>query len=271
MQMVTERTDKFSGNNMQRSNARARLSAAGSARPACEPKPARRGISARKPVERKCIVTGQAKPADLMIRFVLAPDGMVVPDLRNKLEGRGVWVTATRSYVMEASQKSLFARGFGCAASVPEGLPEMIDALLERSCLDALGLARKAGHIIRGQAKVEAAARHKALGAIVHASDGAHDGQRKIYGAMLAGGRNDRVELINQFTSNQLSLAFGMPNVIHAALPDGGIADLFVKNCWRLLQYREKTASGEIPGSMGSGNIDPDNLVELSSEGARTE
>lgn len=271
MQVMTEQTDKNSSKSMRRSSARTRISAAGSARSDSESKSARRGTSIRKPVERKCIVTGQTKPADLMIRFVLAPDGVVVPDLRAKLEGRGVWVTATRSYVMEASQKGLFARGFRCAASVPEGLSEMIDALLERSCLDALGLARKAGHIIRGQAKVEAAARHKTLGAIVHASDGAYDGQRKIYGAMLAGGRNDKVELINQFTSNQLSLAFGMPNVIHAALPDGGIADLFVKNCRRLLQYREKTASGEMPGSMGSGNIDPDNLVELSSEGARTE
>ena len=36
------------------------------------------------------------KPVDELIRFVVGPDG-VVPDLKRKLPGRGLWVTAERA------------------------------------------------------------------------------------------------------------------------------------------------------------------------------
>ena len=61
--------------------------------------------------ERTCVVTRRKGQPDDMIRFVAAPDGTVVPDLKRKLPGRGVWVTASAATVAEAVKKGSFARG----------------------------------------------------------------------------------------------------------------------------------------------------------------
>ncbi len=270
--MAAEQTDKSGKTNpagrnrVKRRRARQGAVASGSVRSVSNDK----GRD-RKCPERKCIVTGDIVSTDSLIRFVLAPDGSVVPDLKQRLDGRGVWVTAKRSCVMEAAARGLFARGFRTNIDKPEGLPDLIDALLEKSCLNALGLARKAGKVALGQAKVEAVARHKSSGVIVHASDGALDGRRKIMNALRAVGRDGEAGVIIEFTSNQLSLALGMPNVIHAALPGGGIADAFAKNCRVLKRYREKEAPGTSAAQVNSRKDDPGNVVEFPSEGMRTE
>src|SRR5882724_11710040 len=46
---------------------------------------------------RTCIVTGEEGTPERMIRFVVGPQGEVVPDLARKLPGRGLWVRAGRA------------------------------------------------------------------------------------------------------------------------------------------------------------------------------
>ena len=246
-----------------------------SARPdSTKNKSAERKCPERKCPERKCIVSGDTLPTDSMIRFVLSPDRVIVPDLKHKLEGRGVWVTASRSCVERAVKQGLFARGFRTAIRGPDDLADLVQRLLENSCLNALGLARKAGNVILGQAKVEAAARRNALGVVLHAGDGSPDGRRKIQNALLAGlagGKSGNIEVLTGFTSNQLSLALGMSNVIHAAMPSGGIADAFAKNCRRLMRYREIEMPDPLAGQAESRKKKPDNLIEFLSEEARSE
>jgi len=60
--------------------------------------------------ERRCIVTGEVLPEARLLRFVLAPDGQVVPDVEAKLPGRGLWVSADRTILAQAVAKRLFAR-----------------------------------------------------------------------------------------------------------------------------------------------------------------
>src|SRR5687767_6184725 len=86
--------------------------------------------------ERFCAVTRTVKPVDDMIRFVLGPDG-VVPDLKRKLPGRGIWVTATKSAVTDAVARKVFARGFKRDVRVPPELPELTERLLRRAALDS--------------------------------------------------------------------------------------------------------------------------------------
>ena len=137
--------------------------------------------------ERTCILTRQpGAPGDLM-RFVLGPDGAVVPDIRHKLPGRGAWVTPTAAAVREVVKRKLFARAFKAEVNVPADLAETVDAALVRDLVGALSLANKAGAVTAGFGKVEAALRDGAACALIHAREAAEDGRRKLAGALRKG------------------------------------------------------------------------------------
>jgi predicted RNA-binding protein YlxR (DUF448 family) len=189
--------------------------------------------------ERTCIVTRTKGEPEDMIRFVVGPGGCVVPDLRHKLPGRGVWVTARADKVAEAVKRKSFTRGFKAEVAVSATLAAEIEDLLTKDCLQALALANKAGQVVMGFAKVEAAIEKGHIAGLVDACDGGADGSRKLAQAMQrrfgSAATQPRVKL---FTSLQLSLALGHTNVIHAALVDGAAARAFLSRCRKLDLYR---------------------------------
>jgi predicted RNA-binding protein YlxR (DUF448 family) len=194
---------------------------------------------------RTCIVTRDVLDPSHLVRFVADPDGIVVPDLKRNLPGRGVWVTATKSCVEQAVAKSAFSRSLKSKARADENLPGLVENLLFDAALGALGFARKAGQCITGSGKVEAAIRSGKASAVLHALDGAEDGLRKIrqavHSAEREGGRKLKIWRI--FSSTQMNMAFGATNVIHAALIDGGAARNCVNRVAELSQYREMEPS----------------------------
>src|SRR5215510_15245481 len=129
--------------------------------------------------QRMCALTRQVRPIDELIRFVIAPSGDVVPDLKRKLPGRGLWVQASRRTVAEAVRRHQFSRGFKRDVRVAATLPADTEALLERGCTEALAMAAKAGQVVSGFAKVEGLLEQGRADALIHASDGAADGIRK--------------------------------------------------------------------------------------------
>jgi predicted RNA-binding protein YlxR (DUF448 family) len=196
--------------------------------------------------ERFCIVARQTKPVDEMLRFVVGPDGDVIPDLKRNLPGRGLWVTATREAVDEAVKRKAFARGFKREVRLPAGFAASTEALLERSALDALSIVGKAGQAVAGFSKVEAAiAKHRIAG-LIHAKDGAADGTRKIEAAAHArfGEEIVRIIAVHAFTSAQLDLALGRSNVVHAALLAGAATDTFIARLSRLERFRTGNPAG---------------------------
>src|SRR5579863_6492499 len=148
--------------------------------------------SAAAATERLCIATREVRPVGELIRFVAGPDGAVVPDLKRRLPGRGVWVTARRRVVEEAVRRRAFGRGLKADVKAPPDLPEVLDRLLEQSTLDALSIAHKAGLVVLGFAKVEAAVTAGPLVALVRAQDAGADGGRKLAAALRR--RADRVD-----------------------------------------------------------------------------
>jgi predicted RNA-binding protein YlxR (DUF448 family) len=161
-------------------------------------------------------------PSEKLIRFVLDPEGVVVPDLRHRLPGRGVWVTARADMVALAEKKRLFSRGFKEEVKVEPGLAGRVEGLLEDAALHAVSFARKAGEIVTGFAKVEAAIARDAVVGIVQAKEAGDDGRSKIEAALKRRfGRADAVPILRIFRSEQLDLALGRSNVIHAALLAG--------------------------------------------------
>lgn len=195
-------------------------------------------------VERTCLVTKTKAAPESMIRFVLGPDATVVPDIRRKLPGRGVWITARADKVAEAVRKQAFSRGFKTKVSASEALPEQIEELLTKDCLQALALANKAGQVVAGFTKVEDAIAGGAVAALVHAEEAGADGIRKL-GQALRRASRDRTPQIKLFGSSQLDLALGRTNVIHAALTEGGLGRNFVEKCARLGLYRSGRSAGE--------------------------
>ena len=198
-----------------------------------------KAVSADGGSERTCIVTRTKGEPETMIRFVLGPDRSVVPDLRHKLPGRGVWVTARAEKVAEAVNRKAFVRGFKAEVIVSPNLPAEIDELLVKTCLQALSLANKAGQIVTGFAKVETAIERGNVRGLIEAQDAAADGSRKLRQALKRRfGPSSTMSEVKLFTSAQLSLALGLANVIHAALVEGAAAKALLSHCRRLEYYR---------------------------------
>lgn len=194
--------------------------------------------------ERTCVVTRRKGPPDGMIRFVLDPGGSVVADVRRKLPGRGVWVTADAAIVAEAVRRGAFARGFKKKVAASPTLADEVEALLTQDCLQFLSLANKAGQAVAGFGKVEDAIAGKAIEAVLHAADGGEDGRRKL--AQLLRRRFGEKEvrpLIDLFTRDQLDLALGRSNVVHAALLSGSASVAVLGRCRRLALYRAGAAA----------------------------
>src|SRR4051812_24484315 len=186
--------------------------------------------------ERLCAATGTVKPIDEMIRFVVGPDGTAVADIRRKLPGRGLWVTATRRALATAVARKAFARSFKRDVRVAADFVDATERLLERAALDALSMAHKAGSVAIGFTKTEAALiRERVLG-LLHAREAAPDGVRKL--AAAARHRSEEngrdIPVIQAFTSAQLDLALGRSNVIHAALLAGPDIETFLARAARL-------------------------------------
>lgn len=210
------------------------------------------------PGERTCIVTRETRPVEDLVRFVLGPGDEVVPDIRHRLPGRGVWVTARRDLVETAEKKKLFSRGFKAQALVAPGLADRVDALLEADALGALSMARKAGRVVTGFGKVETAIGAGECVGLIHAADAADDGIRKLAAAVARHfGRPDAVPVSRNYHSAQLDLAIGRSNVIHAALLGGGASKGFMARDRFLRRYR---AGADDDGDNGRGTAAPQEM-----------
>ena len=200
---------------------------------------------------RRCALTRERLPKQDLIRFVLAPTGEIVPDLKERLPGRGIWVTAARDKVAEAASRNVFARALKTQVTVPADLALRVDRLIVESALGALALANKAGKVVFGTAKVEEAIARGRTAALIHASDAAEDGCRKLDGRFRAGAKTGAAHPpVRLFTADELGLASGRTNVIHAAVIQGGAAAKFLNGASRVERYRTgSTAVSQPTGS----------------------
>ena len=178
------------------------------------------------------------RPVEELIRFVRAPDGTVVPDLKRRLPGRGVWVTAERSVVAEAIKRKAFARGFKSPVVVAADLVGDVERLLQTAALDMLSMANKAGRVVTGFAKVEAVLARNDAVAVIHARDGGDDGKRKLGQSARRATDGAGVPVVEMFDSVQMDLALGRQNVIHAALLAGPVSNAFLARAQELARYR---------------------------------
>jgi predicted RNA-binding protein YlxR (DUF448 family) len=187
----------------------------------------------RDEAERRCIATGEVQPKRGLIRFGISPDGQIVPDVLEKLPGRGIWVASERSALEEALKKGLFARSAKQQVSVSETLLDDVESLLARRLIDGISMARKAGSAVAGFEKVKDWLGREEARILFQASDGSERGKSKLY---APGGRGSFFEVLS---ASELGLSFGRERVIHAALGFGGLTERIREDAIRLSGVRK--------------------------------
>lgn len=191
--------------------------------------------------ERTCIVTRAPGDPASLIRFALGPDDQVVPDVAGKLPGRGAWVSAHHEIVAEAVKKRAFQRAFRKPVTASPDLADQVDQLLRRRAIQALSFANKAGLAIAGFAKVDSLIEGGRAYVLIHAADASDGGADRLTRKFTAVSRERDVVpiVVRLFDIEDLGLALGRANVVHAALSPGRAADGFVAATERLAHYRQ--------------------------------
>ena len=201
--------------------------------------------------ERRCIATGECRPATGLVRFVVGPEGQVVPDVAGRLPGRGIWVAADRAALERAVAKNLFARAARAPVTLPEGLVALVEALLAQRLVELVSLARKGGGAVCGYEKTRDALL-KGLGGrpaavLLQAADGSVRERARLRPPDAGTGP------VTALTAAELGMAFGRERVIHAALAAGGLATRVVEEAARLAGVRGAADTGGRIGADGAG------------------
>ena len=192
--------------------------------------------SGKTPRERRCLVTRNSQSTETLIRFVVSPDGAVVPDVEERLPGRGLWLTATRDIVDAACRKRVFEKAVRGPVSVDDHLADTIERLLLRRCLSLLGITRRAGEAVTGFEKVRDLAGRGKAGLLLAARDAAADGRRKIESASRKATQKSPV--VDILTSEELGGVFGRDAAVHVAVMKGALGARLLIECNRLAGFR---------------------------------
>jgi predicted RNA-binding protein YlxR (DUF448 family) len=197
--------------------------------------PGEEGVEERGPL-RRCIVSGESRPKEGLLRFVVGPEATLVPDLEQRLPGRGLWVTADREVLARAVAKRLFSRAARRPVAVPDDLAAIIEAGLARRLVDLIALARRAGQAVAGFEKVRGWIRDGTAVCLMAASDGGADGRARLRAAAPG------LPVVEVLTAAELGRAFGRDIAVHGALARGGLASRIIIEAGRLSGLRAPVA-----------------------------
>ena len=168
---------------------------------------------------RRCAVTRERDYRGRMIRFVVSPDRLLVPDLVAKLPGRGIWLSARRDVLETACTRGAFARAARGQVTVPADLAELVQSGLARRITELLGLTRRAGQAVCGFQKAREWLLTGRAGLIVQAMDGSSDERARF----LSGAKD--VPVAAPLPGSALGAVFGRDHVVHVAIAHGRLAE----------------------------------------------
>lgn len=183
-----------------------------------------------------------------MVRFVVGPDGTVVPDVSEKLPGRGLWLSAERDIVARAVARRLFGKAARAAVTVPANLTDLVEARLAARCLERIGMARRAGQAVAGFEKVRGWLGEGRVAIIIEASDAGPHGVAKL------GRQSGDCPVLRVLTADELGQAFARDRVVHVAIQAGRLAKALRMDVERLGGFRPAGAAGpdsRYPGEAG--------------------
>ena len=198
---------------------------------------------------RKCIVTGQSQEPVKMIRFVLGPFGEVVPDIEEKLPGKGMWVTSCYETISKTVEKRSFEKSTHQKVLISSGFLENIERKLVDRAVSAVGLARRAGRVLAGHTKIDRALRKGKVLLRIEAKDGAEGGRNKLTRL------DPNIPILDCVYEKELARALEERNAIHLAITvddkngNDGLMAKFKKDFGRLEQFRKSNKNVKLENS----------------------
>jgi hypothetical protein len=181
---------------------------------------------------RRCIATGTIGDRSRLLRFVVHPNGELVPDVASRLPGRGLWLTPRREILENAIARRLFARSARRPVAIPPGLADRVENMLVQRCCELIGLARRAGVAVAGVEKVREAVRTKKAGLLVLALDGAEGGR----GKMRSLGRD--LPAVMVLTAAEMGAIFGRDHVVNIAIGSGALSGRVIAVAEKIAGFR---------------------------------
>jgi len=182
---------------------------------------------------RKCVVTGSVKPLSELLRFVITPDNMLVPDFDKKLDGRGLYVCVSDKLLKKALEKKLFTKSARVCLKISQDFEKQTRHLLYQKGLNWVNLARKAGALVTGFEKVKASILKHQAAFVIKAADAADDGAKKLKAVI------DDIEMFDVYNSDDLSTALKTENTVYVAVLKGDISSKVYENIKRYQTFLE--------------------------------
>lgn len=189
---------------------------------------------------RRCAVTRVQSSPEKLLRFAVAPDGRLMPDLSGRLPGRGIWLLPRRDVLEKATAKKVFSRAANAPVIVPDDLAELVAAGLRLRCLEALSMARRGGYAVCGQYKVRALLEKGEADILMQAQDAADGGKRRL--AALGSGVNEKLWVDESFSAEELGQPFARSSAVHVAVAQSGMAAKLLGDLRRLKSFEEPAA-----------------------------
>lgn len=186
--------------------------------------------------QRRCIATGELRPREELLRFVVGPEGRLTPDIAGRLPGRGIWLSPDRDSFKRACARKLFERAARRALTIDNGLDDRIETLLVSRCVELIGLARRAGQAVAGFEKVRASLRQGRDVLLLAARDGAEDGRAKLRALV------PELPVLDNLEADELGRAFGRERTVHAAVSNGALASRLRIEMRKLAGFRADKA-----------------------------
>ncbi len=180
---------------------------------------------------RRCLVTGAGQPKSELVRFVISPDRIVVPDAAGRLPGKGFYLVPDRAVMAKAVQKNLFAKAARAPVIVPNDLAERVEAALVQRLVETVSLARKAGQAVAGFERVRELIAAGKAAVVLHAADASPLGAKKLP-------QRDGLRYVSCLKAEELGLGFGRARVVHTALSSGALAERVVEEAAKLARLR---------------------------------
>ena len=183
---------------------------------------------------RRCVVSRETLPKTALVRFVIDPNGIVTPDINEKLPGRGIWVKADAEHIDRATSKNIFSRAARHSVVAPALLTKMVENQLVEKSIVQIALARKAGLSVSGFENVRSELDLGKAGVLIQANDSS-----LRQSAKLRQGIRFKPSLHKCLTRCELGVAFGRKTVVYAAIRSGRLATCVEQVLCRLSGIRK--------------------------------
>ena len=176
---------------------------------------------------RRCVVTRESQPKESMIRFVLDPDRVLVPDLAAKLPGRGMWLSARADVLERATKRGAFAKAARGTVQLPPDLTARIEDGLKGRIRDLVGFARRSGQAVCGRESVREWMQAGKAGLLVEASDGSPAERSRLVGGW-------DLPVVTPLSAATLGGIFARDQAVHVAIARGRLAEAIAGEAARL-------------------------------------